>query len=232
MTSRSFQINSSNFSIMYPSFTGSARPKRQVNLSGRNSNPFAAHSGPRTSSAPQSTQNALAQAQQERLLRQQERERPPAAATIQRRWRGHRARKQVAQDLRQEWDAREQRNQTWGAVERYPSEEECFGQLQLLNQFAAPSSKTDVQRLHHFSQRYLKLGQAERICGSEWTYPRLRLAKKVMRSIQVQLQGQKQSSHTESILSADVVYDLLSLLESLATDIASVLVSYSSASLV
>ncbi len=210
---------------MYPSFTGSARPKRQVNLSGRNSNPFAAHSGSRTSSVTQTTQNALAQAQQERILRKQERERPPAATTIQRRWRGHRARRQTAQDFRCEWDAREQWDQSIGAAQCYLSEEECFGQLQLLNHFAAPSSKSDVQRLHHFSQRYLKLIRLKPFSDPGWTYPRLRLAKKVMRSLHLQLQRDDRFSLKEPSLSPNAVYDLLSLLESLAKDINSVLVS-------
>ena len=210
---------------MYPSFTGSARPKRQVNLSGRNSNPFTAHSASRTTSVTQKSQNALAQAQQERILRQQEREKPPAATRIQKRWRGYTARRQTAQEFRREWDAREQRDQNHGAAERYSSEGECFGQLQLLNQFADPSSTSDVQRLHHFSRRYMHLVRSEPLSDSKWTYPRLRLAKKVMRSLQLQPPNQKDSSKLEPAMSPDVVCDLLSLLEYLAIDIPTVLVS-------
>ena len=210
---------------MFPSFTGSARPKRQVNLSGRNNNPFIAHSGPRTSSATQTTQNALAQAQQERYLRQQEREKPPAAIKIQRTWRGHSVRKQTAQEWRQEWDAQENRAQGVEAATRYLSREECFSQLRLLNRFATVSFGADVERLHHFSQKYMSLVQKESSLNPEWTYPQLALAKKVMEIFRTQLRGFGNEPEMVESLSSNVAYDFLTLLESLARDIAPVLVS-------
>ena len=165
---------------MFPSFTGSARSRRQVNLSGRTNNPFA------------STQNALAQAQQERLLRQQERERPPAATRIQKTWRGYRERKDVRIYWRGEWDRRE----TWDSeglpVDRersswqtaalstpYATEKECLDSLRLLVQFASPKDDQDVLRLYHFTSRYfysIPLLHSTRPFDT-WTHPLLRLAK-------------------------------------------------------
>ena len=82
-------------------FTGNSRPRRQVNLSGRNSNPFATV-GNRSSPSP--AHNAVAHAQQERIQRQRERERPPAATAIQRVWRGYRGRSVIRSQWREAWD--------------------------------------------------------------------------------------------------------------------------------
>lgn len=167
---------------MFPSFTGSTRPRRQVNLSGRNSNPFAALPASRASSSPQPGQNALAQAQQERVMRQQERERPPAARRIQRTWRGYHNRKEKRRQWRQEWDHKE----TWTVAKSssaknpspYTSERECLNSLRLLVQFVSPHNECDVQRLHYFAARYLQSVPAEPTPpADEWTYPLLRLAK-------------------------------------------------------
>lgn len=92
---------------MKPSFSGNARPKRQVNLSGRNNNPFATYSSPGNSPSSHAQNTALANAQQERLQRQRERERPPAAIRIQRVWRGHIGRTKARSSWRQLWDDRE-----------------------------------------------------------------------------------------------------------------------------
>ena len=169
---------------MFPSFTGSTRPRRQVNLSGRNSNPFAVASGSRSSSTPQTAQNALAQAQQERILRQKERERPPAAIKIQKLWRGHRDREETRRRYRQEWDYLENwdmRKNLGGQVQRqsqYESEQECLRSLKLLVQFASPRNQDDVQRLYYFASRYLQSVMMQKHFLAEiWTYPLLRLAK-------------------------------------------------------
>lgn len=176
---------------MFPSFTGSTRPRRQVNLSGRNSNPFAAIPGSRTSSTPQSAQHALAHAQQERILRQQERERPPAATQIQRVWRGHKERRGIQEECRQEWD----RKEAWAledileeqvqsslqaatAPAAYGSEEECLSSLRLLVQFAAPNNQGDIQRLCHFASRYLLSMPLRTSLPTEvWTHLLIRLSK-------------------------------------------------------
>ena len=165
---------------MFPSFTGNARSRRQVNLSGRTNNPFA------------STQNALAQAQQERILRQQERERPPAATRIQKTWRGHKGRREARARWRQEWDQKEgwesQRSPAGGEENKwntssswtpYTSEEECLGSLRLLVQFASPHDDQDVLRLYQFVSRYSRSRPLQQSsCQPDvWTQPLLRLAR-------------------------------------------------------
>jgi len=176
---------------MFPSFTGSARPRRQVNLSGRTNNPFAALPGSRTSSSPQNAQTALAQAQQERILRQQERERPPAAIKIQKTWRGHKERKGIRNIWKQEWDRKEQwspRNIPEGNTQSLPqvasspagygSERECLSSLRLLVQFISPRDSDDVQRLYHFVSRYFRSTPLQSSALTDvWTAPLLRLAK-------------------------------------------------------
>lgn len=84
-------------------FSGSSRRPRNVNLSGQNLNPFAANSW-----TPASGSHAtVANAQQERLQRQQERERLNASKRIQRTWRGHKTRRELADARRKIWDDRE-----------------------------------------------------------------------------------------------------------------------------
>ena len=213
---------------MFTSFTGSARPRRQVNLSGRNSNPFAAVPGSRPQNPSSSAQNTLAHAQQERLIRQQERERPPAATTIQKSWRGHKAREVLKGHWRRDWDYREaqyQRNGSNGAnlspsSSPYRSEEECFGQLRLLVQFASPRDDGDIRRLHLFAWRYLgSLQNLPSACPADvWTYPLLRLAKIVMAILK---------QRKTSVISPNTTNDLLRLLSALAAGIPKQLSSYS-----
>ncbi|KAI9654426.1 MAG: hypothetical protein M1831_005392 [Alyxoria varia] len=90
---------------MHHTFTGSGRKPRQVNLSGRNAaNPFASN---QQRGNPQGSQNAVVQAQVTRAARQQERERANAATKVQKMWRGHVERQNVAQELRKQWDEAE-----------------------------------------------------------------------------------------------------------------------------
>ncbi|KAH6842802.1 hypothetical protein B0I37DRAFT_204008 [Chaetomium sp. MPI-CAGE-AT-0009] len=95
---------------MFPTFTGSSRKGRNVNLSGQKAiNPFTS-----TSWAPSAAVGAsktVAHAQAERLQRQQERDRLKAAQRIQRTWRGHRSRRDLRASRRQAVDLlyREQR---------------------------------------------------------------------------------------------------------------------------
>ena len=156
---------------MHASFTGSARPRRQVNLSGRTPNPFAAAAGRQTSAT---AHNTVAHAQQERLLRQQERERPPAAVAIQRTWRGSKDRRNTRNRWREEWDARE--------TEQDYSEQHSLAHLRLLVQFASPKRSDDIERLRRFAARYLSSPQGLSSAGAAdaWTYPLLRLAKMTM----------------------------------------------------
>ena len=167
---------------MVPStFTGSSRPRRQVNLSGRTNNPFA-NVGSRSSSSP--AQNAIAHAQQERIQRQRERERPPAATTIQRVWRGHRERSVAKDRWRKEWDAVE--SQQTGR-ESYESESLCLHQLQLLVQFASPSDQSDIVRLSRFTEKFLSARPQEEILpwnlSEAWIAPLTMFARLTIRAI-------------------------------------------------
>lgn len=215
---------------MFPSFTGSARPKRQVNLSGRNNNPFAAIPSSRTTSSPQSAQSALAQAQQERVLRQQERERPPAATRIQKTWRGHRSRREAKRIWRQEWDDKEGWDtedaseesllQATSTSEPYASEGECLNSLRFLIHFASPRNDHDIQRLYYFSSRYFrsKPTQSSADLAKAWTHPQLRLAKLILATLNLKRHDR---------LPYYIVDGLLALLHSLVITIPKQLGPYS-----
>lgn len=87
---------------MFPSFTGSSRKPRNINLSGRKSAPPSR--GPLLSRAPAHS-TSLLNAQQERAQREAERQRLKAATTIQRVWRGRKATEAQRVQWRREWDA-------------------------------------------------------------------------------------------------------------------------------
>src|SRR5690242_15786045 len=88
---------------MFPTFTGSSRKGRNVNLSGqKTTNPFTSTSW--TPSAAAGASKTVAHAQAERLQRQQERERLKAAQRIQRTWRGHRSRRNLRAERREAVD--------------------------------------------------------------------------------------------------------------------------------
>ncbi len=215
---------------MFPSFTGSARSKRQVNLSGRNSNPFAALPGSRITSSPQSAQNAVAQAQQERILRQQERERPPAATRIQKTWRGHKSRKEARKGWRQEWDdterwdtenaSREFLLQSTSASEAYASEKACLNSLRLLVHFASPRNDHDIKRMYYFASRYFRSTptQSWSLPADLWTHPLLRLAKLILATL---------NTKRHDPLPYYIVDGLLALLNSLAVAVPNQLAPYS-----
>ena len=213
---------------MFPSFTGSTRPKRQVNLSGRNNNPFAALPGSRTSSSPQTSQNALAQAQHERILRQQERERPPAAIRIQKTWRGYKERKRAKDSWRSDWEYREgwepggppETREFQLTAPAYASEDECLGSLRLLVQFASPRKELDILCLDHFASRYLQFIQLQPhgFPADVWTCPLLRLAKLSLATL-----GIKRTPP----ISTRTVDNLIALLSPVATAIPRQLASYS-----
>ncbi|KAL8718705.1 MAG: hypothetical protein Q9225_004186, partial [Loekoesia sp. 1 TL-2023] len=205
---------------MFPSFTGSARRPRQVNLSGRNSNPFAANAASRQSPSAQTTQNTVAHAQAERILRQQERRRPPAATAIQRSWRGYRDRKQTKNAWRRDWDAREEADLTSGPVRTaegsglipYRSQTDCLSQLKLLLHFASPQQSSDQNRLRHFAQRFRGLHLAwngGKYPPEVWIFPLLRLARLTISTL----------NQAEPSTSSENVDLLLELLSTLANDI-------------
>lgn len=88
---------------MFPSFTGSSRRPRNVDLSGqRKTNPWANASWTPTQSGASKT---VAQAQAERERRHREREELAATKCLQKVWRGHRDRRQLRDRRRQEYDA-------------------------------------------------------------------------------------------------------------------------------
>ncbi|KAL2218834.1 IQ and HECT domain protein [Thermoascus aurantiacus ATCC 26904] len=183
---------------MFQSFTGNSRRPRQVNLSSRNPNPFAAFPSARKIPHGAGPQNTLAIAQQERILRQQERERLGASRIIQRTWRGYRSRKITRSNWRAEWDAVEQQR-TGGPplfenIAEYENLElrppvpystagECLSQLRLLLHFVETRNEGDVFRLVYFSKAFEKtLVEIPTIATEgEWTTLLLRLAKVTLR---------------------------------------------------
>ena len=154
---------------MFTSFTGNTRKARQVNLGGKKTNPF----GPPGSGA--GSQAALDRAQQDRAQRQRERDTLNAAKRIQKVWRGHSARRDVADELRGAWDRVEESNGASHTV-AYESEDEALAQLQRLLRFASSRSDEDVRRIQHFASRQLETVKKLGITSSgpwPWAYLRL-----------------------------------------------------------
>lgn len=141
---------------MFQNFSGSSRRPRQVNLSGQNLDPFAA-----TSWAPEAsgTKKTLAAAQQEREKRHQERERLQATKRLQRVWRGHRARKALAQSRRAAWDELERRQ--GGAL--YYSPDVLVEQSRLLIAYFDSSKPEDIFRSTRLAERILYYNDPEHI---------------------------------------------------------------------
>ncbi|KAJ4392995.1 ubiquitin-protein ligase (E3) [Gnomoniopsis smithogilvyi] len=90
--------------MSFPTFSGSSRRPRNVNMSGqKNLNPFAATAW--TPSASSTASKTVAGAQAERRQRQLERDKLKAAENIQRTWRGHRVRRNLRDKRREEMDS-------------------------------------------------------------------------------------------------------------------------------
>jgi ubiquitin-protein ligase E3 C len=182
---------------MFQSFTGSSRRPRQVNLSGRNANPFTPFPSGRHGPQGHGSQNTLAVAQQERILRQQERDRLSAARLIQRTWRGHRSRKITGSLWRAEWDVIEQRrardlqlidftryeNMRTEPTVRYTTAAQCLSQLRLLLHFLEIGNKDDAQRLIYFLEACQRtLEEIPTITTeNEWRTLLVKLAKTTLR---------------------------------------------------
>lgn len=137
---------------MVPTFTGNSRRPRQVNLSGRNTNPFAKFG------SPQGPQNAVANAQQDRLARQQERERLRAAKAIQVAWRATLAREALRRSRRDRWDTIEfgegvKPDIDGRATIPYRPTTEALLQLQSLILIFKADEEDDFTRLRHFYSR-------------------------------------------------------------------------------
>ena len=192
---------------MYPTFSGSARSKRQVNLSGRTTNPFAAHGSSNPSTTTQTAHSAIAHAQHERVLREQERRRPPAASKIQRTWRGHRSRNNSRRQWRQQWDAVEGGRQQPNDAQAYETATECLTQLRVLAQFASYRSEDDIRRVCYYARRYFaSRSNWQTASTEEWLYPSFRLARTLIQILE--------ASKLENLHSQDVYY-LSSVLTSL-----------------
>ncbi|OBT68418.1 hypothetical protein VE03_02827 [Pseudogymnoascus sp. 23342-1-I1] len=138
---------------MFQSFSGSSRRTRQVNLSGQDINPFEASSWAPTASG---TQKTLAAAQHERHLRQIERERLVASKNIQRTWRGHRVRKDVANSRRQAWDLLDNQH----AQEEDLAEPVLLEEINLLLAFFNYKNPEDIPRLVRLCHRLLQRSRA------------------------------------------------------------------------
>jgi ubiquitin-protein ligase E3 C len=134
---------------MFQTFSGSSRRPRQVNLSGQNLNPFASSSWSPSASG---TQKTVANAQQEREQRRQERERLNASKRIQRTWRGHRSRRELADSRRAEWDEIETKSG------QSSTEVVLVEQAKLLVALFSPRRRDDVGRLASLSSRIAALG--------------------------------------------------------------------------
>lgn len=165
------QLHAVPLFIMFQSFTGSSRKPRQVNLSGRSPNPFA------SVGAPSGPQNTLANAQQNRLARQIERDRLNAARLLQRTWRGYRSRKAANQVLRANWD--EQEGQSWKDYGPYESEAVSWMQVTRLLRFCNPRDVADQLRLQRYCLRHMRMVQESiaRCNGGPWPMAYLRLEK-------------------------------------------------------
>lgn len=191
---------------MFQSFTGSSRRPRQVNLSGRANNPFAAFPGSspgRNTPHASNPQSAVAIAQQERLQRQREREKQNAVRVVQRGWRGYRSRKATYGMWRLEWDHNE-RNMM-GATDLmatiegsaddpvfashppapYATADQCLTQLRLLVQFVSARRHDDVLRLVHFVGAFEQTFRTLHTIAAvgEWTKLLKRLAKSVLSAL-------------------------------------------------
>ncbi|KAI0429995.1 hypothetical protein F5Y09DRAFT_331387 [Xylaria sp. FL1042] len=135
---------------MFPTFTGSSRRPRNVDLSGqRNTNPWASSSRTPAQSGASKT---VAQAQAERERRHREREELAASKQLQRVWRGHRDRRQLRGLRRREYDA----------LYRHPIVPQDVRQriqqaLPLLLAVLVPTSSDDQRRLDLFVSDLLTL---------------------------------------------------------------------------
>ncbi|KAI0420784.1 hypothetical protein F5X98DRAFT_361511 [Xylaria grammica] len=135
---------------MFPTFTGSSRRPRNVDLSGqRNTNPWATSSRTPAQSGASKT---VAQAQAERERRHREREELAASKRLQRVWRGHRDRRQLRDLRRRDYDV----------LYRHPilpgnTRQRIKEAFPLLLAILVPNRSDDQQRLDLFISDLLSL---------------------------------------------------------------------------
>ncbi|KAK5412445.1 ubiquitin-protein ligase (E3) [Exophiala xenobiotica] len=211
---------------------GSARKARQVNLSGRGApNPWAALAKPGQSSAS----STVAQAQADRLKRQQERDRLTATKRIQSVWRGHSARRKQKAYWRYMWDENEA--QRCGSsqrldyrrlidavddITRYRDSAQLLHQTRLLLRFQefrrnGVRDETDTLRLIYFGEalRQTVPPSAQSDLDDIWRSTLLRLGNIVARHLKCVLRHeseQTRASHGSRLL------DMITLLCGLVPD--------------
>ncbi|KAI1768636.1 hypothetical protein GGR53DRAFT_477811 [Hypoxylon sp. FL1150] len=124
---------------MFPTFSGSSRRPRNVNLSGqRSTNPWA--------SGASGASKSVAQAQAEREKRQRERDELNAAKRLQRVWRGYKGRQSFKQTCRERYDA------LYGQQTDYDHSQRMTSTLPLLLLLFDPVHTEDQHRLDLFVQ--------------------------------------------------------------------------------
>ncbi len=135
---------------MFPTFTGSSRRPRNVDLSGqRNTNPWASSSRTPAQSGASKT---VAQAQAERERRHREREELAASKRLQKVWRGHRDRRQLRDLRRREYDVLYSH-----PVLPQNARQRIKQALPLLLAILVPTSADDQRRLDLFVSNLLAL---------------------------------------------------------------------------
>ncbi|KAI1633710.1 hypothetical protein F4809DRAFT_652390 [Biscogniauxia mediterranea] len=135
---------------MFPTFTGTSRRPRNVNLSGQsNTNPWAT-SGWSPAGSGSGASKTVANAQAEREKRQRERDELSASKRIQRVWRGHRERQSVKERCRREYD-----DTLHSSLDSQPTQDSVSNALSLLRVFFDASRPDDQQRLDVFTQHLL-----------------------------------------------------------------------------
>lgn len=164
---------------MFQTFTGSGRKPRQVNLSGRNSNPFAKYG---------QGQNAVVNAQHDREARQRERQRTQAARLLQRSWRGYRSRESTSSTAREEWDRAESESEnsirsSSDGAEPYQNEGTTYQQLAHLLRFC--TFPQDLERMRRYLRRQAATIRDGRAACNQGPWPKayLRLESKCLDSL-------------------------------------------------
>lgn len=178
---------------MHQSFTGSSRRPRQVNLSGRSSNPFAKSNG--TTGGASGAQQAIASAQQDRLNRQLQRERLQASSRIQKVWRGHRTRRRTFRLWRETWDKAEERGGT------YQSAEDSLRQLRRMMLFFSPRNEySDIQRLCWYGTKHITTTETVQCSGADWSVAYSKLSRACLAALKVRGQDGKDEKSDRTLL--------------------------------
>lgn len=163
---------------MFPTFSGSSRRPRNVNLSGqKNTNPFAASTWGTGSAAGAS--KTVADAAAERRQRQLERDRRQAVHDIQRVWRGHRVRQSFRAAYRAEFDDIYSSESMLDVEDRVPKA------FPLLLAFFDASLPTDLDRLTQLGQDLLQTSLQSFDAGQIHPTRLNKLLRNVVRALEV-----------------------------------------------